>query len=224
MNLYLVIADFTPFSNSHIHYFKCLFIQKLDAPALFELEDLTLIHPLQALLAWQHEKNLCEFYNWFLAYLGSEGHFILWCEENKLNLRSTSQYAPFLLSYFYHMHEHLLLRSNVYYQTVSTKRCGHNAKNILTELEMHYIAVLYNLFHHISSSSLSFFYRMTRKDTYVCLFLSVFPSCFDRSHTLPSFAERVKVIVGYSFCLYETPLKIAVNGSGWWGVSVREEI
>jgi hypothetical protein len=112
------------------------------------------------------------------------------------------------------MHEHLLLWSSIYYQIVSTKRCGHNAKIILTELEMHYIAVLYNLFHHISSSSLSFFYRMMRKDTYVCLFLSVFPSCFDRSHTLPSFAERVKVIVGYSFCLYEPPLKIAVNGSG----------
>jgi hypothetical protein len=182
MNLYFVIDDFTLFSNAHIHFFKfslwitctylCkyylllirtyffkyLFIQKLDAPALFEVEDLTLIHSLQALLPWQREKNICEFYNWFPAYPGSGEYFILWCEENKLSLRSTSQYAPFLLlSYFYHMHEHLLLWSNIYYQIVSTKRCGHNAKIILTELEMHYIAVLYNVFHHISSSSLSFF-------------------------------------------------------------------
>jgi hypothetical protein len=123
------------------------------------------------------------------------------------------------------MHEHLLLWSGIYYQIVSTKCCGHNAKIILTELEMHYIAVLHNLFHHISCSSLSFFYRMASKDMYVCLsFLSVFSSCFDRSHTLPSFAERVKVIVGYNFCLYETALKIAMDGSSWLYVSVKEEI
>ena len=79
---------------------------------------------------------------------------------------------------------------------------------------MHYIAVLHNLFHHISCSSLSFFYRMASKNTYVSLsFLSVFSSCFDRPHTLPSFAERVKVIVGYNFCLYEAALKIAMDSS-----------